>query len=70
LRIGSAKNFADSKEICGFAIVYGAQEFADFKHTLARPPKQNYKTKEKFKINTRMQNVSTQQLILRSTCYD
>jgi hypothetical protein len=30
---------------------------------------QNDKTKEKFKINTRMKNVSTQQLTLRNTCY-
>jgi hypothetical protein len=30
---------------------------------------QNDKTKEKFKINTKMQNVYTQQLTLRNTCY-
>jgi hypothetical protein len=57
-----------------FAIADGAQEFADlqsadFKHKLARPPMQNDKTKEKFKINTRTLNVSTQQLTLRNTCY-
>jgi hypothetical protein len=74
--IGSAKKFANLKfanshtsEACGFAIADGAQEFADFKQTLAGPPMQNDKTKEKFKINTRMQNVSTQQLALRNTCY-
>jgi hypothetical protein len=44
--------------------VYGAQELADF----TSAPTYD-KTKEKLKINTKMQNVSTQQLTLRNTCY-